>query len=217
MHAVTPIHRTRVKICGVTSTAAAAAAVAAGADAIGLVAVPASPRFVDEETIRAVRSCVPPFVQIVAVYRDPTPEQIDGVRFHFGDRVQLHGREDEALVAHAARRCGRVIRALAFDPVAIRRWNRCGDVDALLIDGPEGGSGRGFDHDALAALLPAIDKPVILAGGLDPDNVADAIRALRPFAVDVSSGVESAPGVKDPERIEAFCRAVREADAEGAG
>ena len=94
----------------------------------------------------------------------------------------------------------------------MRCWNACADVDALLVDGPDPGSGQAFDHDELAALMPELTKPLILAGGLTPENVGEAIRRVRPYAVDVSSGVESAPGIKDPAKIAAFCAAVRAAD-----
>ena len=89
-------------------------------------------------------------------------------------------------------------------------WNDCRDVNILLVDGSAGGHGEAFRHEQLTALMPQITKPVMLAGGLTPDNVADAIRTVRPFAVDVSTGVETAPGIKDEELIRRFCRAVRE-------
>ena len=123
--------------------------------------------------------------------------------------MQLHGRETEEVVARAPRP---VIRGFGFDAEEVRRWEACPHVAALLIDGPAAGSGAAFDHHALAALRTELRKPVILAGGLTPENVADAIRVVRPDAVDVSSGVESSPGVKDPERIRAFCAAVRAAE-----
>ena len=105
-----------------------------------------------------------------------------------------------------------VIKGFHFDPDELMRWNDCPHIDILLVDGSAGGLGEGFDHEALAALMPKITKPVIVAGGLRSDNVAQAIRAVRPFAVDVSSGVESAPGVKDPELVRQFCAAVAAVD-----
>ena len=105
-----------------------------------------------------------------------------------------------------------VVRGFEFTPEAVREWDRCDAVRALLVDGSAGGAGESFDHGALAAMQAEISKPVIVAGGLTPDNVAAAVRNVRPFGVDVSSGVESAPGEKDPSLMEAFCAAVREAD-----
>ena len=130
--------------------------------------------------------------------------------------MQLHGDEDERTV----KACGPgVIKAIRFDPATIvselRRWSRLAEVDAVLVDGPNAGSGETLDWGALAAAHTqvAVPKPLVLAGGLNPENVAEAIRVVRPFAVDVSSGVESEPGVKDAQKIHEFCAAVRAADA----
>ena len=146
-------------------------------------------------------------MELVGVFRNPGPqtrEDLDG-----WDRVQMHGDEDEALLGQLERS---VIRGFPFEPAAVRRWERCPHVELLLVDGPRGGSGRRFDHAQLAALQLEISKPVILAGGLTPETVADAIRTVRPWGVDVSSGVESSPGIKDAELVVSFCRRVREAE-----
>jgi phosphoribosylanthranilate isomerase len=225
--------RTRIKICGVRDWATARTAVLAGADAIGLVLADGSPRSLDRDAALGLAAGLPPFVQDIAVFRDqPVPE----VATWPGACVQIHGDEDEEYLdalsrvtfdhedhlveRHRSQRpavhleaIGRtIIRGFAFSREAIRRWNACPFVHVLLVDGPAAGSGREFDHDALAALRDEIDKPLILAGGLTSDNVAAAIEIVRPFAVDVSSGVESKPGVKDVKLIEAFCAAVRTAD-----
>ena len=198
--------RTRIKICGITTPDAARAAAAAGADAIGLVFAAGSPREIDDHTARGIVEALPPFVTTVGVLRDE-PRRVPPVAF---DLLQLHGAETEKDVARAERP---VIRGFAFDEAQALRWDQCANVRALLVDGPAAGSGRAFPHEALLALMPRLRLPVILAGGLTPENVAEAIRAVRPYAVDVSSGVESAPGEKDPELIRAFCAAVRAADA----
>jgi len=208
-------HRTRIKICGITSVEAALCAVEAGADALGFVLVHGSPRHVDVGTLLAIDEVGPlPFISLVGVFRDPDPGILPGGDASYPlsfDFVQLHGNEDETIVAAVS---APVIRGFPFDTKAVRRWSRCPDVCVLLVDGPDAGSGLAFDHDELGAIMPDIEKPVILAGGLDPDNVADAIRTVRPWAVDVSSGVESSPGVKDPAKIRAFCAAVRAVDEE---
>jgi phosphoribosylanthranilate isomerase len=204
--------RTRIKICGVTSVETARAAVDAGADAIGVVLVPDSPRFVNSEQVESIAAVLPASVGLVGVFRNADPAELLPPRVFPFDFVQLHGDEDEATVSAAGQD---VIRGIPFDPPTIRRWGDCPSVGFLLIDGPAPGSGTGFDHAALARLMPGIGTPVILAGGLCPQSVAEAIAVVRPFAVDVSSGVETVPGVKDPRRIEAFCDAVRRADAGG--
>ncbi|MHC4710262.1 MAG: phosphoribosylanthranilate isomerase [Planctomycetota bacterium] len=200
---------TRVKICGITSPELARAAVEAGADAIGMVIdVPHSPRSIGFDAAREIHEAVPAPVMSIAVVQDPDPSLAD--RWS-GTWFQLHGDEDEALVGRFAR-AKHVIKGFRFDPDQVKRWNDCRHVEILLIDGSSGGRGEAFRHEELAALMPQIYKPVVLAGGLTPQNVAPAIRAVRPFAVDVSSGVESSPGVKDPQLIKEFCAAVAEAD-----
>lgn len=200
---------TRIKICGIQSPEMAGVAVRAGADAIGLVVdVAGSPRTISIDQAAAIARTLPPHLMVVAVLRDPDREVAE--RWQASTWVQLHGAEDEPLVEHFAR-TKHVIKGFRFDPDELRRWNDCPAVELLLVDGSAGGRGESFHHEALADLMPQISKPVVLAGGLTPDNVAEAIRTVRPFVVDVSSGVESSPGVKDEALIKRFCEAVREA------
>lgn len=209
--------RTRIKICGVTDVLTAKHAAACGADAIGLVFVEHSPRAVKPERAAELMMRLPPLITAIGVVRD-----LDVEAYAELEQVcpcalmQLHGDEDDATVAA----CGPgVIKAIPFRPDRIaadlRRWCRLAEVDAVLVDGPEPGAGLPIDWHALAAAYRAvpIPKPLFLAGGLTPENVAEAVRIVRPYAVDVSSGVESERGVKDPALIEAFCAAVRQADA----
>ncbi|MEE2906479.1 MAG: N-(5'-phosphoribosyl)anthranilate isomerase, partial [Planctomycetota bacterium] len=142
----------------------------------------------------------------VQVFVNPSPATMGQVE----GWIQLHGEETEAIAAQAR---GPVVRGFSFSPEAVRRWNACPHVELLLIDGPGKGAGRTFDHDQLLELQHEITKPIVLAGGLDPDTVGEAIAAIRPWGVDVSSGVESGRGIKDPARIRAFCEAVRAADS----
>lgn len=208
--------RTRIKICGIRDEESAFAAADAGADAIGLVFYRQSPRFVEPEEAWQLVGMLPPFMSSVGLFVNADLE-----RFMFTeeqcptDMSQLHGQEPEDVV----RQCGpNVIKAVRFDPATIdaelSKWDRVDEVDAILVDGSAGGQGTSFDWTKLAAARERLNKPLILAGGLNPENVGEAIRIVRPFAVDVSSGVESAPGVKDLELIDAFCRAVRRADTE---
>lgn len=207
--------RTRIKICGIRDEEAAFAAADAGADAIGLVFYPQSPRYIEPEEAWELVGMLPPFVSSVGLFVNADLDRFMSIEEQCPtDLSQLHGQEREDLV----RQCGpNVIKAIRFDADTIakelERWDKLAEVDALLIDGSAGGAGTSFDWSALAAAKHCTGKPIILAGGLNPENVGAAIRAVRPFAVDVSSGVESAPGVKDPELIEAFCRAVQRADA----
>lgn len=204
--------RTRIKICGITDVQSAEAAVEAGADAIGLVFAKGSPRRIDFDTAIEITDVLPPFVTAVGVFQlaNAADAELDE---WWGEWVQLHGSEDEALVEKIAE-SHKVIRGFRFSKESIMQWNRCSCIEAMLIDGSAGGGGETFDHAQLARLTGRLDVPIILAGGLTPENVGDAIRTVRPFAVDVSSSVEKEPGVKDPNRIRAFCKAVRQADAE---
>ena len=230
---LTPARRTRIKVCGVRDAATAEAAVRAGADAVGLVFVAASPRAVDVDAARRVVAALPAFVEPVGLFVDEDPGRIMEVATALSLRtVQLHGRETPGHVAELAPL--RVIKALAFGEAGeaaatLGMWthSRPANLAAVLFDAPPppdaattGGTGRTFDWRGLARLEAegalADLPPVILAGGLTPANVAEAIGIVKPYAVDVSSGVESSKGVKDTGKIEAFCRAVRSMDHNGA-
>ncbi len=203
--------RTRIKICGIRDFDAACWAIEAGADAIGLVFVESSPRHVDVGRAAQIAAGLPPFVQSVMLTVDMAPGRVVRLAEEVAPNwVQAHGGESEG---HLAQLELPLIRGFRFSPEALRRWNACEHVDALLVDGSSGGEGQTFDWSELAGLMDEIEKPLILAGGLTPDNVGDAIAAVRPWAVDVSSGVESKRGVKDEGLIHAFCDAVRAADS----
>jgi len=207
--------RTRVKICGVRDAETARVAAEAGADAVGFVFAAGSPRTITPEEAWPIVQTLPPFVASVGLFVDASvDEYAEAEQVCPPDFGQLHGAEPEKVV----RACGpRLIRSVKFDAATIkndlRYWGGMEEVDAVLVDGSSGGRGETFDWAALAAAAGACPKPIVLAGGLTPDNVGEAIRAARPYAVDVSSGVESAPGEKDPRLIRAFCAAVRVADA----
>lgn len=208
------MNRTRIKICGVRDADAALAAAEAGADAIGFVFVRSSVRYVEPEEAYGIMAGLPPFVSTVGLFVNPSVDLFcDTEETCPTTYTQFHGNEDAALV----RQCGPgVIKAVRFDPDSIAadlaRWDAVDEVDAILVDGSAGGEGVSFDWSKLAPLVDNIAKPIILAGGLTPENVGEAIRAVRPYGVDVSSGVERERGVKDAGLIEAFCRAVRRAD-----
>lgn len=202
-----------VKVCGVRTPAIAEAAIDAGADWLGLVLVPASPRHVDDAAARAVVDAVRGRADLVGVMVDATASQCDEAadRYRLA-AVQLHGTVALSTVADAA---VPVIRAINIrngtTAFTDRWWADC----TLLLDaapagaGLPGGTGGRVDEGVAAAL--ARHRRVILAGGLSPANVAGAIAAVRPYGVDASSGLESEPGVKDPARVVAFVRAARAA------
>jgi phosphoribosylanthranilate isomerase len=203
--------RTRVKVCGITRAADARAAAEAGADAIGLVFYPPSPRYLSVERAREIRDALPPFVQTVALFVNADAAQVAQVigRVHPA-LLQFHGEERPGFCEQfglpyvKACRVKKGVSALEY----LRPFSRAA---AWLFDShvPEyGGVGESFDW----SLVPATDKPVILSGGLSRDNVAAAIRRVRPWGVDVSSGVESAKGIKDAAKIAAFIAEVRNAD-----
>lgn len=203
--------RTRVKICGITRPADALAAARAGADAIGLVFYPPSPRYLSLERAREIRDVLPPFVQTVALFVNADGAQVSQVigRVHPA-MLQFHGDEAPDFCAQfglpfvKACRMKEGVSALEY----LRPFSRAA---AWLFDShvPEyGGVGESFDW----SLVPATDKPVILSGGLSRDKVAAAIRRVRPWGVDVSSGVEAAKGIKDAAKMAAFIAEVRNAD-----
>jgi len=208
--------RTRIKICGLTRAEDAAAAVSAGADALGVVLAPSKRRVTLDEAAE-VFADVPPLVARVGVFVDAHADEVWEAVARLGlAAVQFHGDEAPETCATAP---VPVIKALRVGPdfSAERADAYRGAVSALLLDtfvpGEQGGTGVAFDWYDVAGRLPRW-APVLLAGGLGPANVGAAIRALRPYAVDVSSGVESAPGVKYHRSIYAFVAAVRAADEE---
>ena len=199
----------QIKLCGMTRPEDAQVAVEEGADLIGLVLWAPSPRAIDRTAARRVREVVPAGIPLVGVFVDEEPDTIDELVEEIGlDRVQLHGVEPvDEILRHGTR---------------VFRGVRDGDASAVpagvpvIFDGP-------FSHRATrdeleahwaAARTLAGDRPVWLAGGLDPDNVAAAVRAALPHGVDCARGIEAAPGIKDHDRLRRFVAAAREADTE---
>lgn len=202
---------TRIKICGITNLDDALCAVAAGADALGFVFYEKSPRYVLPEKVREIISALPPFVTTVGLFVNATPETINQTILTSGLAViQLHG--DEAPEACRKNRYP-VIKAVrvknADSLVGIDNYH----VSALLLDAwsdqQYGGTGEIFNWQLAKKLTGSL--PLILAGGLTPDNVAEAIRVVNPYAVDVSSGVEESPGRKDHNKVREFIQQVRQA------
>ena len=204
-------HHVRIKICGIRDQVALDTAVESGADFVGFVRWAGSPRHVEADEAVRLGATLPETVEPVGLFVDASLQEILACPFKW---IQLHGNEDEAL-AEALQAEGRhVIRGFRFDQAQLMRWDACTAVDRLLVDGSRiGGTGDGFDHEALAAMLPELDTPLFVAGGLTPDNVDEVIRCCMPWGVDVSSGVERLRGVKDPELIDAFCEAARPDEA----
>lgn len=205
---------TRIKCCGMTRVADALLATQLGADAIGLVFTARSPRQVTLAQGRLIVQALPPFVASVALFMDDDARWVQQVVDEVQPTLlQFHGGEVDAWCMQFGRP---FLKAIAMgDGVAgLAGLRAYPHAAALLLDGhargAAGGSGHAFDWALLPAGLP---QPMILAGGLDAQNVGAGIRALHPWAVDVSSGVESAPGIKAADKLAAFIRAVRAADA----
>lgn len=203
----------RVKICGITSIDDALAAAAVGADAIGLVFHPASPRAVDPDTAAAIVRALPPFVTSVGLFVDADAAQIASVlRAVPLDLLQFHGTESPAECERAGRP---FIKAVAVRPdldllqFAASFHRARGLLLDAFVPGVPGGTGVQADWAAIPKAMPL---PVVLAGGLHSGNVAAAVRLVRPWAVDVSSGVERSKGVKDHNKLSEFMRGVRDAD-----
>lgn len=199
--------KARIKVCGVTSVADASAAVAAGADAIGLVFYPPSPRYISIEQAREIAQSIPPFVTVVGLFVDASEQEIEAVL----DQVpltllQFHGKETDAECQRWGRKYIKALRVrpdASVEEMAAEYPGACG----LLLDtyrkGVPGGTGESFNWQLIPRSLLA-SRPIILAGGLGVDNVGKAIEEVGPYAVDVSSRVESAPGIKDHDLINAF-------------
>ena len=197
-----------VKICGITRLEDAEAAVAAGAAAIGFVFWPKSPRFVDPHRARQIAAALPPFVTAVGVFVDQPLEYVNGVAslVRLGV-VQLHGDETPRFAAAVS---SPVMKAVSTGRADMRAWP---SRVRLLLDAHDpvarGGTGRTIDWTAAADM--AVQREIFLAGGLTPDNVANAVARVHPFGIDVSSGVERAPGIKDHQRLRALFEAVHDA------
>ncbi len=203
---------TRVKICGITSAEDALAAVEAGADALGFVFAPGTPRLVHPETAERIVAGLPPFVTAVGVFVDQPLEEVLRIAARCNlQAVQLHGDESEAF----SRRIPlKVIKALRVRDVPDLRLIPTYPAHAFLLDafveGQAGGTGALISWDL--AVHAKGHAPIILSGGLRPETVGLAVRRVRPYGVDVSSGVEAGPGRKDHQKVRKFIAAVRQAD-----
>ncbi len=199
----------RIKICGVTRLEDALAAARLGADALGFNFWPGSKRHLDPAAARRIISRLPPFVTPVGVFVNQSEGEMRAIAGETGIQVfQLHGDEPPELCARLPLP---VVKAIPVDQVRTLSKLLSYEVQAFLLDTPSrgyGGSGEPFDWSLAEGVSDV--APVVLAGGLTPENVGAAIRAVRPWAVDVASGVESSPGVKNPGRMARFVSAVRE-------
>jgi phosphoribosylanthranilate isomerase len=197
----------RVKICGITRVEDALAAAQAGADAIGLVFVERSPRHVELAMAASICRVLPPFVSRVGLFMNAEAERVHEALAETGlDWLQFHGQEGPDYCRQFRRPW---IKAIAMGEAEIPDVERFAQADALLLDshgsGQQGGSGKTFDWSR----VPELRRPWVLAGGLNPDNVAAACQQLRPDAVDVSSGVETRPGIKSDKLMNEFIKAVK--------
>lgn len=207
--------RTRIKVCGITNARDAAAAVAAGADAIGVIFAP-SPRQVSIETAAAALAVVAPPVARIGVFVDASSEEISAAVIACGlTAVQFSGSESPQRCDEAPVPVVKAVRVGTDFDVSVTEPYR-DHTAALLLDtyvaGKAGGTSQIFDWQAVGAALGTV--PFFVAGGLNPENVEQCIGVLRPYAVDVSSGVEASAGIKDHDKLVAFCDAVRRADRE---
>jgi len=209
--------RTRVKICGITRIEHAKVAAHAGADAIGLVFYRESPRYLSVRDAAAIAESLPPFVAAVGLFVNAAERDIRAVLDAVDlDLLQFHGDESAEFCARFARPYMRAVRMEAGTDL-LEYANRFSRAKALLLDahvpGQPGGTGRTFDWTGIPRDL---SLPLVLSGGLTADNVGRAVREVSPWAVDVSSGVESERGVKDPKKIVEFIRSVRREDGHSA-
>jgi phosphoribosylanthranilate isomerase len=202
---------TRIKICGLTRKEDALGAAEWGADALGFVFAPRSKRRADPETVAQFIGEVPPFVTLVGVFQDQPLSEVARImrecRLHV---AQLHGLEDERFIEELGMP---VLKAVGLSAASdVEKLGNFPGHGSFLLDSAKGGSGKGFERSwALEAMRYG---RIVLAGGLTPVNVAEAIRAVRPWGVDTASGVESAPGIKDSEKVRSFIGRVRDADSE---
>lgn len=203
--------RTRIKICGITRVEDGLAAVEAGADAIGLVFFEKSPRNVTPEQAAEIVSHLGPFVSVTALFVNESPDIVQAVMREVPiDLLQFHGDETPDYCTGFGRRYIKAIRM--SDNVSLERaMQECRHASGILLDSFDanayGGTGQRFDWQRIPVELR---ERIVLAGGLNPENVGEAVSSIRPYAVDVSSGVESAPGIKDQRKIQRFVASVRE-------
>jgi phosphoribosylanthranilate isomerase len=210
---------TRIKICGITNIEDAQAAVEYGADALGFICVQESPRYVPVETAYQIGRTIPPFVSKVAVFRDwadrlgNMPRYFDTFQYYTNERGFRHLTGMDGYSNQRNIRAYRIRDAESLKEIETSYR----EAYAILLDTYHqdrlGGSGETFDWELAREAKARFDRPLILAGGLTPDNVEEAIRKVRPYAVDVSSGVEAEPGHKDHGKLNAFLQAVYRADS----
>lgn len=208
-------YRTRIKICGLTREADVEAAVEAGADALGFVLWPGSARHVSAERAAMLGRRLPPFVTPVLLFVNASAAEVAAAAALLPSAVlQFHGDEQPPDCRHAGRAYLRAARmAAGFDLLDFA--SRFDDAQALLLDAHVegyGGAGKVFDWSLLQDVTQSVRLPLVLSGGLNPANVIDGVTRVRPWAVDVSSGVEAGKGVKDATLMRRFCQAVRAAD-----
>ena len=201
---------TKVKICGITSLDDARMAIDAGADALGFVFYGKSPRHIHPEKAAEIIAQLPPFVQMVGLFVN---EALDFVKLTADscrlDLIQLHGDESPAYCQSIARRVLKAFRVRGMDSIArLADYTVAGYLLDAYVPDAYGGTGARFDWDC--AIAAKSSGAIILAGGLDADNVAAAVARVAPYAVDVSSGVESSPGRKDPEKVRRFIRQAKQ-------
>jgi phosphoribosylanthranilate isomerase len=211
-HSDSTQQRTRIKFCGITRAEDARQAITLGVDALGFVLVPQSPRAIVAAEAAKIRASLPPFVHAVALFRNVGAASVRAVlKILQPDLIQFHGDEDAAFCEQFGLPYLKAVSMAKPQDLSLLAA-RYQPAKALLLDShsPEGMGGTGHVFDWTK--VRAVKKPLILAGGLNAENVGAGIQALRPYAVDVSSGIESAPGIKNFEKMRAFVQAVRLAD-----
>lgn len=206
---------TKIKLCGLSRPCDIRAANELLPDYIGFVFAPKSQRYVSPEKAAELKQMLDPGIRAAGVFVDEKPQVIESlVSRGVIDAVQLHGREDEDYIQDLRKRLGstRIIQAFSIRSEQDAKRVEASSADMILTDSPGGGTGEVFDW----GLLRKVGRPYFLAGGLTPDNAGDAVKALSPYGVDVSSGIET-DGYKDWEKMEKFVLAVRRADARRQG
>ncbi|MCH8295018.1 phosphoribosylanthranilate isomerase [Candidatus Poribacteria bacterium] len=205
---------TRIKICGITNLDDALTAIEAGADALGFNFVPHTPRYIEAQNAATIIDRLPPFITTVGLFVNEELSKIEGIASHCHlNVIQLHGDESPEFCDTLNRKSIKAFRIKDESSLSqLPNYRASAYLLDTYVKGKMGGTGEVFDwHLAVKAKQYG---PIVLAGGLNPDNVADAVRQVHPYGVDVSSGVEAKPGRKEPAKVRAFIRAVREVDRE---